>query len=263
MVITLPDPTGGVVKSTPKMGWIIGGAVALGVGVYVWWKHKQSETASTPTTTAGYGYAAYGYHAGYGYGTTPIYGGYGAGGLGLGYPGQYGSPYGYHPGPPTSNAQWATAVETSLGTQGYNAMAVSAALGKYLTGGQLTADQVGIVQAAIAFNGDPPVPGSNGYPPAIHSSGSGGGGNATNPVTGLKVTNPGTTGVDISWTASTGATSYQVTSSKGTVQMLGGTSARIRSINPAGKPTSAQVSVLAEPAGTGATPGTITVTTHK
>ena len=259
-VITLPEPAGGLIKSTPKKGWIIGGVVALGVGAYVWWKHKQSQKTAA-TTPAGYGY---GVPAGYGYGTvSPIGGGYGAGGLGLGYPGQYGSPYGYHPAPPTSNAQWATAVETSLSTQGYNAMTVSAALGKYLTGGQLSSDQVSIVQAGIAFNGDPPVPGAGGFPPAIHSSGSGGGGNAQNPVTGLTVSQPGTTGVDISWTASVGAKSYQVTSTKGTVQMLGATSARIRSINQAGKPTSAQVSVLAEPAGTGATPATLTVNTHK
>jgi hypothetical protein len=47
---------------------------------------------------------------------------------------------------------------------------VAAALGRYLTGGTLTADEENIVRAAIAFENYPPVPGANGFPPAMHSS---------------------------------------------------------------------------------------------
>jgi len=250
-------PTSGSnpLKMTPKTGWLIGGGVAGLVGLYVWWKHKQNASAATVPGQYGYGYAM---PSGYGYGVSPIFGG-GTGGTP--YPGQYG--YGGPPPPVTSNAQWATAAENSLTAQGYDAMTVSAALGKYLSAQTLTSDQVSIVQAAIAFNGNPPQDGVGGYPPAYHAASTGGGGNAKNPVTGLRVSKGGTTGVDISWSASTGATSYQVTSDKGTVQMLGATSARIRSINSAGHPSSANVEVLAEPAGTNATPARITVKTHK
>jgi hypothetical protein len=47
-------------------------------------------------------------------------------------------------------------------------------LGKFLTGGTLTADQGAIVQAALAFENNPPTPGANGFPPGIHLETSGG-----------------------------------------------------------------------------------------
>ena len=225
----MPEPAGvNPLKGSPKKAWIIGGALALGVGVYVYWKKKQA-----PPAAAGYGYGQYGYG-----GPPP-------------------------PQPITTNGQWAAAVEMSLSQQGYNPLTISAALGKYLTGQTVTQDQADLISVALAFQGEPPVPSPSGYPPAVHVGGSGGGGNAKNPVTGLKVSKGGTTGVDISWSASSGATSYQVSSDKGTVQMLGATSARIRSINPAGHPSSAHVTVLAEPAASHATPATITVHTKR
>jgi hypothetical protein len=79
----------------------------------------------------------------------------------------------------------------------------------------------------------------------------------------LHMSQPGTTGVDIAWSASTGATSYKVTSDKGNPEMLGATSARIHSINAPGHTGTAHVEVLAEPAGTGAIPARITVSTRK
>jgi len=241
-------------KGSKKGTWIIAGLAGGGALFYVWWKHKQA--AAAPVSS--YGYAQYG--AGYGYGVSPIFGG-GQGGLN-----QFGG-YGYQPPPGpqpiTTNGQWAAAVEMALSQQGYNPLTISAALGKYLTGQTVTQDQADLISVAIAFQGEPPVPSPSGYPPAVHVGGSGGGGNAKNPVTGLRVSKGGTTGVDISWSASSGAKSYHVTSDRGNPELIGTTSARIHSINPVGHPASAHVEVLAEPAGTGAIPARITVTTHK
>jgi hypothetical protein len=49
---------------------------------------------------------------------------------------------------------------------GADAPTVGNAIGKYLTGQSLTADQVGLVQSAIAIAGYPPVSGPNGNPPS-------------------------------------------------------------------------------------------------
>lgn len=63
---------------------------------------------------------------------------------------QSGSPY-------TSNATWAQAVQAGLTDIGWNGTDVAAALGLYLTGQPLTADQARIVNAALAEYGSPPV----------------------------------------------------------------------------------------------------------
>ncbi|MGI0135327.1 MAG: hypothetical protein ACREBW_10270 [Candidatus Micrarchaeaceae archaeon] len=70
---------------------------------------------------------------------------------------------------PSTNASWAQEVEAYMQNLGYDPTAVAAALGKYLVGGTLTADQQSIVQAALGFFGNPP----NGAPPV--STGAGGG----------------------------------------------------------------------------------------
>ena len=248
-------PSNNPFKGTPRGAWIVGGVVAAGVGLYVYMKNKQAKAAAAAA-------AAQPGQYGYGYGVSPIYG-YGQGGTGLGFPfsGYGGGGYGGGQAP-TTNAQWAQAAEGLLVQNGYDAMTVAAALGKYLTGQPCTADQANIIQAAIAFEGYPPQNGPNGFPPNINTSSGGGGGNAQNPVTGLHVSQPGSTGVDVAWNPSSGATSYQVTASKGNVSMLGATSARIHSINPPGHPSSATVTVLAQPAAQGAQSASITVHTH-
>lgn len=58
----------------------------------------------------------------------------------------------------SNNAQWAAQAESDLGQEGFNPLTVAAALGKYLTGGALTASQETIVQAAIQAEGQPPQP---------------------------------------------------------------------------------------------------------
>lgn len=245
----------------PKGGVFAGMLAVVGVGGYLIYK-KLKKPATPPVAATGYGYG-YGTHA-YGYGYA--YGGYspyGYGGFGGGIPFPYGyqpSPFGYGGGPPTTNAQWGQDAEAAMGSNGHDAIA--AALGKYLTGSQITQAQYGTVQEAIAVEGYPPQEGTivPGYPPKAHVvQGNGnGGGKATNPVTGLHVSRPGYTGIDVRWNAAKNATSYEVTTTHGNVTMIGTTSARIHDI---GRNKTATVSVLAEPASSNAKPATITVKT--
>jgi hypothetical protein len=62
----------------------------------------------------------------------------------------------------TTNAQWSQAAQAYLASiGGFDSTAVAAALGAGLLGHYMTPDQVGIWNAAIAFEGNPP----GGYPP--------------------------------------------------------------------------------------------------
>lgn len=87
---------------------------------------------------------------------------------------------------PATNAAWAQQVEAYLVSLGHDAVTTSAALGKYLTGQTMSADQASVVQSALAFFGAPPQsvppistappggqsPSSVFYPPA-HATGPG------------------------------------------------------------------------------------------
>jgi hypothetical protein len=67
-----------------------------------------------------------------------------------------------------SNPQWAQAAEDYLGNvAGLPIADVSAAMGKYLTGADVTPTQRSYIEQAIAAMGLPPVGGVNGYPPYI------------------------------------------------------------------------------------------------
>jgi hypothetical protein len=265
----MPDANVPVVGRMPKGALFAGGAAVIAVGGYLIYKHiTKPTTTTTPTTTTptayGYGYG-YGSMAPYAYGYGTQTGEYGFGGGGFPNPYGYGTPptsYGYGSAP-TTNAQWGQDAEAAMGSDGSDATA--AAIAKYLSGSPVTEQQQLIIQEAIAVVGPVPVPSPTGYPPKIRvtKGGGQGGGNATNPVTGLHVTSPGTTGVDIAWSPSAGATSYTVTSTHGNPSMTGATSARIRSINPPGKGgVTASVQVLAQPAASGATPATLQVKTR-
>lgn len=197
-------PTGGGFKSlskNQKIGIGVGAAALLGFTLYRYsQQQKQSQAAAAaaaaaqaPGTGAGtsdnidpatgfpYGSAedaaALTSMAGYnspiaGLGasdTSYLYGG-GA------YPAGTGGIGGY-----TSNAAWSQAAESYLvNTTGADPNTVGNALGKYITGGPVTSDQVAIINQAIAFVGYPPVAGPNGFPPSIQTGttptgGSGGG----------------------------------------------------------------------------------------
>jgi hypothetical protein len=260
----MPSEVKTPVGKMPRGALLAGGAAVVVVGGYLIYKHLTKTTTTTAASATGYGYGYGSQSFGYGYGASSPYGEYGFGGGG--YPNPYGYGYGGgggQPPPITTNAQWGQAAESAMGSSGNDNIA--AAIGKYLAGQQVTQDQELIIQEAEAVVGPPPQAAASGYPPKIHVSkgGGGGGGNAQNPVTGLHVTQPGTTGVDIAWAASSGATSYQVTSTHGNPEMIGATSARIHSINAPGKSgQTATVQVLAEPAASGATPASIQVKTR-
>lgn len=251
-----------LVGKMPKGALFAGGAAIIAVGGYLIYKHINKPTTTTPTTTTP---TAYGY--GYGSGTTNSYGygsqgEYGFGGGGFPQPYGYGptspNPFGYSP-TPTTNAQWGQDAEAAMGSSGSDAIA--AAIAKYLGGSPVTEQQALIIQEAEAVAGPPPQASPTGYPPKIRvqKSGGQGGTTATNPIVGLHQS-PGrdTTGVDINWPPSPGATSYTVTSTHGHATMLGKTKARVHDI---GRHTTATVQVLANPAASGATPATITVRT--
>jgi len=242
------------IKGASKQAWVIAGVAGVGVLGYLWWKKKQQ--ASTAATSA-YGYSGYGYSSGYGYGVSPIFG-YGLGGTNFPFPTGYGG-YGYQGIPtPTTNAEWFRAAVNYLSQNANTNMATAeAALAKYLAGQTVTSDQVTIIQIAEGAFGPPPQNGPDGYPPNIKTGGSGGGGHAKNPVTGLHITKQGTTGDDVAWNPSAGAHSYKVTATHGNVSMIGATSARIHNIGP--DHWSSTVHVLAEPADPHARDATLTV----
>jgi hypothetical protein len=164
----MPDANLPGIGGIPKP-FLIGGVIlAGGIGLYAYRK-KKSEDAAAATASTGaesaYGYAG----SGYSYGSSPIATGGGYGTYGYGAYGGYG--YGStQPAPVTNNAEWAQNAETYLSGNGYSPITVAAALGKYITGQTLSSDQASIVQAAIAFGGNPPTAGTGGYPPAIHQN---------------------------------------------------------------------------------------------
>lgn len=88
------------------------------------------------------------------------------------------------PGSYVNNAEWAQAAEAYLIQEEPNAdpSAIAAALGAYITGAQVNTSQITIIQQAIAFQGDPPVPGENGDPPNINETGDSTGTTTTNVI---------------------------------------------------------------------------------
>jgi hypothetical protein len=143
------------------------------------------------------------------------------------------------PGSFVNNAQWAQYVEQYMGSDGDDS--ISAAIGKYISGQGLTSSQVTIVQEAISAGGDPPVAGSDGYPPsyknAAPTSGtpSGGtGGAKPGRVGGLKVTDIGDTSATLSWSPVSGATGYMARLSDQTTPFkVAGTSVHRGGLKPA------------------------------
>lgn len=194
-----------VLGNVPKGGLFAGGLAAVGVAGYLWYKHQKKQAiAATPATPAtGYGYG-YGMPAASAYGYAMSAYGYGYGAYGYGF-GQYGaagfaspvSPYGYGIAAPQNNAQWAQNATTALTNQGYTGTAVLAALGAYLSGKPVVqgSSEDTTIQAAIALEGDPPQPGTGGYPPAVNYQGKSGQGSG-------QVTVPDVVGVDANNAAS-------------------------------------------------------------
>lgn len=170
------------------------------------------------------------------------------------------------PGSFTNNAQWAQYAEDYLvNTVGMDASTVGNALGKYISGGKVDDNQFSVIQSAVAFAGGAPVAGTGGFPPNINHVGTppgNPGGNAKNPVSGLKVTDDGFTSITVEWDKSTGAKSYLVTVFDGSKTVskktATGTTARMGSLK---RNTHYNIRVRAQPGGTGGTDASIEATT--
>lgn len=91
------------------------------------------------------------------------------------------------PGSFTNNAQWASYCEAAMGSSG--ADAIAAALGKYITGGEVNATQVTSIDEAIAIGGYPPIQGPGGRPPSINVTSPAPGPPPPVPATKVKVPN--------------------------------------------------------------------------
>jgi hypothetical protein len=180
-------------KNVPK--WVVYGGVIGGGGgliyAYVHNKNKAAATTAATTTANTYGYGSYAY------GSAPLYA-YGTGVENYGY-GAYTNAYGYGSGAVpvdnaygygsygsgisaiaptqvTTNAEWTQQALSQLTNQGYTGQQVLSALGQYTTGQPVSTANQPTVAAAIAVEGYPPVPGAGGYPPAIKTAGTTGGG---------------------------------------------------------------------------------------
>lgn len=178
------------VGTVPKKGVAVGlGVLALVLGI-AWYRHSRNASAAAaspatqpdpnaidPATGLTYGEEAAGIQAGdlagggTGYGDTSGIVGYSANGQPV-----YADQVGYGPTPNfVNNAAWSQAAQQYLvASTGADAGTVAAALGTYLAGQPLTQAQASVVQQAIAFFGQPPQAGSNGYPPSLNLSGASG-----------------------------------------------------------------------------------------
>lgn len=145
--------------------YVLGGGLALLVGI-VWYrsKHVASAGDTTQTTQAQNDPAT-----GYPYGSPQD-------AAALAGQASYVAPVPATGGAPTAsafttNGQWSQAAEEYLvNNTGADANTVGNALGKYITGQALSADQVQIVESAIAFTGYPPVNGPDGHPPSYRTA---------------------------------------------------------------------------------------------
>jgi LysM repeat protein len=107
---------------------------------------------------------------------------------------------------PTTNAAWSQAAEQYLVGAGYDPTSVLKALGDYLANRALSADEQSIVQAAIAVAGYPPQ-GTFNILPAVSTGGSTA---SVGQVQGLHSTAVTSSGFQINWYATTGASGYHV-----------------------------------------------------
>jgi hypothetical protein len=206
--INMPDNVYTPGEGTKKPGmkkntktWLLIGALGVG-GVIVWYvvKSKGSSSSTAATTdpsidpSTGIPYAEE--YAQGAMGTTPSLYGYTDPSTG-----QYITGVGATTvTQPSTNASWAQEVESYLENLGYDPTTTAAAIGKYLTGQPLTADQNSIVAAALGFFGNPPT----GAPPPITSppTGNGTGGGTGTPGHKLPQTIKAPGGITIAQIAS-------------------------------------------------------------
>lgn len=202
------------IGNVPKPALIAVGAASVGILAYAYYRHNSATPSDTDTTggtsdvtdtsidpATGVPYAdEFGYtNSGYGF-------------LGVNDPstGQIitsGSGTGVVT--ITTNAQWSQAAQAYLASiGGFDSTAVAAALGAGLLGHYMTPDQVGIWNAAIAFEGNPP----GGYPPLNTTPPIGQPPTTTTPPapSGFKTTGHTSHSAAFSWNAVPGALEYHM-----------------------------------------------------
>lgn len=165
--------------------WILIGGGVVGVGIVIWYRKQSSANAAANNTSTGVDPNAIDPATGLPYSQENI----GAAidpNTGVPYSQEYGSGINYPYTNVMTNASWAQNAESYLASLGYNPIDVAAALGLYLSGHPLTANQEQIVQAALAFEGAPPspVPNPTVAPPTGQNP------NNPNPVFGKVSINP-------------------------------------------------------------------------
>jgi hypothetical protein len=196
---TIKTPFGVVQKKTAL---VVGGGVVV-LGAIVWYRQRNSSAASTNTTptdgeidpATGFAYgsaedaAALAAQSSY---TTPSSSG-GSSGVPV-------NNIGY-----STNGQWVQAVITTMTSNGSvsDSTALSAALGKYVTGAYIASgskDET-LVEQAIAQEGWPPVAGTNGYPPSLNRTPptSTSTGNKIPHIVNLHITNVTPTTMSFAW----------------------------------------------------------------
>jgi len=116
---------------------------------------------------------------------------------------------------PDNNA-WSRAAINFLVGVGVDPTSANSAIEQYITSQTLTTDQQGQVNLAIQSIGAPPVPPTPGTsPPPVVTPPGGGTVYATNPVTGLMVTDKSSSTIGLRWNTSTNANAYTVAYSTG------------------------------------------------
>jgi hypothetical protein len=181
----------------PKIGQVpkvavlgIGGAGAAYVA-YRWWQARNG-TGADGTAPTDPGFEDPGTLPGVA-GAVPDDGSFG---------GDTGGTGGSSTGQITTNSAWSNdALAKLTGTGAYDAGAVADALGAYLSARPLTADQIRIVQAALAVSGQPPVGTFTLIPGGDTSLGVA--------PSGLSVTGVTTTSASVAFTGVPGAASYR------------------------------------------------------
>lgn len=134
-----------------------------------------------------------------------------------------------------SNNEWFAEAVERLSNGGWNAQAVQSALGDFLTGQSLSADEASIVRAAVgAMGGYPPSgPMSIKETPGVSDA------SKLSAPKNLRVTSKTSTSVNLAWDAVSDATQYRVYRS-GAAQNVGGstdTKAQIGGLQPGKKYT--------------------------
>lgn len=296
----------GIKDPLPKPA-VYGGVAITIVAVIVYYRNQKNQAAAAPVPGTGLGSgglapdsgllagdtsSAYPWDGTYGnpsdpysldttsgqtYGNEGYLGGFGASG------GGGGGGSGNAPGPPFSNnQQWSAFALQQDGGAHPN---MTEALGLYLDGQALNADQQDLVYRAQALAGPVPVPGPGGYPPKLRTAGGGGkpkGGTvfAVNPVADLrarpanspallpppgggKVPKPKTAGLEITWEKSAHATGYQVSARNLTAHRTAlspvTTAKTSYTVSDLQAGDTYEVTVLARPAEKGARPARVQV----